>query len=109
MPLKFCSVNGPDCERQFFSRWRNVPAICPPCALHVVVCPGCRAPKLRGDDPAQLALFTVADMERRGTWSTLDALLQNHFANRAPPRIDEELPPWPVAASPAVRRASPYF
>lgn len=123
MPLKDCRL----CGAEYWARWRNTPAICEACALHAVVCPGCWTVKLREPDPAQLALFSLAELERRGVWPSLDVALRNHFANQVPRRFDWEsytehllttrpahhhdhVEPaaWPRKTSLAARRRQPF-
>lgn len=123
MPVKFCSL----CGAEYFARWRNTPAVCESCALHVVICPGCWK-VTTASDPAQLSLFDVdALLTALGAWRPLSSLLAGHFANTVPRDFDWETytehllstrrarnlellnrPPWPRRASTAERQRYPF-
>lgn len=114
VPVKTCLVRGPGCEGVYWARWGNTPAVCETCALHVIICPACWDVRLRDDDPAQLALFDVEEMERQPSWwrRPLSALVDGHFARRLPRHFDYEssatIPEWPRAATQAERQRYPY-
>lgn len=105
MPLKVCSV----CDKDYFARWRNTPAVCDDCGVRASLCPACWRVELRADDPAQLALFDRRELERRGAWRSIAAMLMDHFANNPPPEPERAaVSPWPGQAPAAERRRYPY-
>lgn len=57
----------------------------------------------------QFTLFAPAEMARRGVYTSVAALLRDHFANRLPLDLEGvSVPEWPAGASNAERIRYPF-
>lgn len=72
------------------------------------MCPGCWTVKRIEPDPAQLALFSPAELRVVPSYSIAELLL-DHFANRLPLDFERvETPEWPRHPTNAERTRYPY-
>jgi hypothetical protein len=92
MPLKWCLL----CNGEYWSRWRNTPAVCEGCKLLTVICSECERVVRVEADPAQLDIFGGALPAPR-------ARLSHVLRDESEPYVAP-----PVNASGAARRRSPY-
>lgn len=123
MPSKVCLV----CSKDFWSRWRNTPAVCESCVLNAVICPCCWAVTVTSD-PSQLSLFDAGEQCRlidvRAWERPIEALVRSRLprgfdyetyipqllANIPARHVElENIPPWPRWTRQRERRQQPFF